>query len=204
MKLYKKILIYFFTSLGLILVFLVVVVLLLTHGPSITARNLFVNSAMESSAGKFLAKLFLSKEEVENIQNNNKVEELLDVTDSDLIKIDVEDKEKIEIIDIKGSTYKGKLAIIHDPSRVSIAVSGPYGAKYSGKTVEEMAKQYNAVMAVNGGGFEDAGGVGNGGTPIGIVIQENKIVFGSANNTYEIIGFDKDDKLVVGKMTGKE
>ena len=83
-------------------------------------------------------------------------------------------------------------------------MSGPYGPSYSGKTVEDMAKSYNAVLATNGGGFEDAGGMGNGGTPIGIVISEGKIVYGSASKTYELIGFDNDNKLVVGNMTGAE
>ena len=204
MKLYKKICIYFFTSIGFILIFLLCVILLLTKGPSKTARNLFVNSAMESSAGKFLARIFLSREEVEDILQSNTVEDINDVADSSLIKISDINKDKIEILDIKGSTYRGKLAIVHDPSRVQIGVSGPYGPNYSGKTVEEMAKSYNAILATNGGGFEDAGGAGNGGTPIGIVIQDNKIVFGYESNSYEIIGFDKNDKLVVGRMTGKE
>ena len=204
MKLFKKISIYFFTTIGLILIFLLCVIFLLTKGPSITARNLFVNSAMESSAGKFLARIFLSKEQVEEIMNSNTIEDVTDVADSNLIKIDNVDKDKIEIVELKGSTYRGKMAIVHDPSRVQIGVSGPYGSSYSGKTVEEMAKSYNAVLATNGGGFEDAGGVGNGGTPIGIVIQDNKIVWGNESSSYEVIGFDNNDKLVVGRMTGKE
>ena len=205
-NLLKKILIYFSSILGLVLVFLICVVLILEFGPSKTARNLFVNSAMESSAGKFLATMFISKERIEEIQKSNSVEKVKDTTDSSLIDIrkDKEDIDKLEIIKVKGSTFKGILAIVHDPSRVTIGVSGPYGPSYSGKTVEDMAKSYNAVLATNGGGFEDAGGMGNGGTPIGIVISEGKIVYGSASKTYELIGFDNDNKLVVGNMTGAE
>ena len=205
-NLLKKILIYFSSILGLVLVFLICVVLILEFGPSKTARNLFVNSAMESSAGKFLATMFISKERIEEIQKSNSVEKVKDTTDSSLIDIskDKEDIDKLEIIKVKGSTFKGILAIVHDPSRVTIGVSGPYGPSYSGKTVEDMAKSYNAVLATNGGGFEDTGGMGNGGTPIGIVISEGKIVYGSASKTYELIGFDNDNKLVVGNMTGAE
>lgn len=206
LNLVSKIAIYFFSVLFLLLIFLTGTVLILEYGPSKTARNLFVNSAMESSAGKFLATLFISKDKIKEIQESNSVELMKEITDASLIAIDdtKDDLDKIELVKVKGSTFKGIMAIIHDPSRVTIGVSGPYGAAYAGKTVEEMAKSYNAVLATNGGGFEDANGMGNGGTPIGIVISDGKLAFGSMSKTYEVIGFDYDNKLVVGNMTGAE
>ena len=68
MSLWKKIVIYFLSGVLLILVFLTGVILVLEFGPSKTARNLFVNSAMESSAGKFMATLFISKSKIKEIQ----------------------------------------------------------------------------------------------------------------------------------------
>ena len=203
---FKKVGIYFLSSVFLLFIFLLGTVLILEFGPSKTARNLFVNSAMESSAGKFLATLFISKNEIKKIQEANSVEKVKDVTDSSLIEInkDKENLDKLELINVKGSTFKGILAIVHDPSRVKIGISGQYGPGFIGKTVEDMAKSYGAILATNGGGFEDAGGMGNGGTPIGIVISDNQIVWGSASASYELIGFDNDNKLVVGNMTGAE
>lgn len=204
-KILKGFFIYFSSITGILILFLLGTVLILEFGPSTTARNLFVSSAMESSAGKFLATLFISDEKIDSIINSNSVVDTLDVTDSSLVEISSDNsKDTIEIINIKGSTYKGHLAIIHDPSRLTIGVSGEYGPGYKGKTVEEMAKSYNAILATNGGGFEDTAGVGNGGTPIGIVISDNKLKYGSLSGTYELIGFDNDNKLVVGKMTGSE
>ncbi len=164
-----------------------------------------MNSAMETSAGKFMATLFLSKDTIKEIQNSNKVVKINDVTDTSLIEItDINNTDDIEVIDIKGSTYKGYMAIIKDPSRVTIGISGDYGSDKKGKTVSELAKKYNAILAVNGGGFEDENGMGNGGTPIGIVISNGKIVYGSESKKYELIGFDKNNKLIIGNMTGKE
>ena len=40
------------------------IILVLEFGPSKTTRNLFVNSAMESSAGKFMATLFIPKSKI--------------------------------------------------------------------------------------------------------------------------------------------
>jgi len=186
------------------------VVMITDYGPSETARNLFVDSVMESSAGKFMATWFFSDEKIVEIRAVNSVIVSSDVTDSNLIAVNQEMSETkaedkpIEIIDIVASTYKGKMVIVRDPSRVTVGVSGNYGGSNSGKTVKDMALAYNAVIAVNGGGFEDHGGVGNGGTPIGIVISEGKLIYGSLTTLYEVIGFDNQNKLVVGKMTGRQ
>jgi len=186
------------------------IVLLTNYGPSETARNLFVDSVMESSAGKFMATWFFSDEKIAEIRSVNSVIASTEVTDSNLIAINqsaieskAEDK-PIEIIDIVSSTYKGKIVIVRDPSRVTVGVSGNYGGVNTGKTVKDMAIAYNATIAINGGGFEDANGVGNGGTPIGIVISDGKLKFGSLTTSYEVIGFDNANKLVVGKMTGRQ
>lgn len=193
------------TFIVMLVIFLLGVILILEFGPSETARNLFVNSAMESSAGKFMATLFFSKDKLKEIRKANSVEDVKDITNQELINTEIseEEKNKIEIIDIKGPTYSGYLAVIRDPSRVTIGVSGPYKGEV-GKRVSEMAESYGAILATNGGGFEDINGMGNGGTPIGIVISESKLLYGKLSTKYELIGFDKDNKLVVGNMTGKE
>jgi exopolysaccharide biosynthesis protein len=198
------------TMLLIILIFLMGVILIVEFGPSTTARNLFVNSAMESSAGKFMATLFFSDEKIAEIRSQNSVQSSDAVTDSGLITISnnivaaASDDEIITVEEISGSTYKGYLAKIKDPSRVQIGISGEFGDEFSGKTVTEQAESYGAILATNGGGFVDPNGTGNGGKPIGIVINQGKIVWGSASETYEIIGFDYDNKLVVGSMTGQQ
>lgn len=202
-KFIKGFAIYLFTNIILIILLLLGVILIIEFGPSVAARNLFVNSVMESSAGKFMATMFFSKEEIEKIQTQNSVAAIEEITKTDLIEVKTSNDD-IEIIDIKGSTYKGYLALIHNPSRVTVGISGSFSSESSGKTVAEIAKKYNAVLAINGGGFEDEAGMGSGGIPIGIVISDGKIVYGSESGKYEIIGFDNNDKLVVGRMSGKE
>ncbi len=198
------------TLLAVVLLFLVSVILILEFGPSKTARNLFVNSAMESSAGKFMATLFMSDDEIAAIRSQNSVKSSDAVTDSGLINISnndnssASDDDIITVEEISGATYKGYMAKIKDPSRVQIGISGEFGSDHEGKTVTEQAESYGAILATNGGGFEDPNGTGNGGIPIGIVIHEGQIVWGSEAKTYEVIGFDYDNKLVVGSMTGKQ
>lgn len=213
-RLIKRIALSIFTALFVIVLGLLGVIYILEFGPSNTARNLFVNSAMESSAGKFMATMFLSDEKIAQIRKDNSVVASDDITDTSLINIgtnetdtadgDDNDEDGIQIIDISNDTYKGKMMIVKDPSRVTVGISGQYGASYSGKTVMDMAMNYDAVAAVNGGGFDDNNGVGNGGTPIGLVISDGELKYGSAGSSYEVIGFDNNNNLVVGKMTASE
>lgn len=200
----KSVTIYFLTTVFLVVFLLLGTLLIVEFGPSKTAKNLFVNSVMESSAGKFMATLFFSDAEIAKIQKQNSVDTIKDITNSNLIEIENFKDNNIEIKEINGSTYKGYLAIIDNPARVSVGISSDYFPSARGKTVQDIAKKYNAVLAINGGGFEDESGMGSGGTPIGIVISDSKIVYGTESNKYEMIGFDKDNKLVVGTMTGKD
>ena len=109
-----------------------------------------------------------------------------------------------ELTDISGSSFHGKLLKIKDPSRVYLGVSGSFGETDEGKQVKAMAAEYGACAAINAGGFEDPDGIGNGGTPLGIVISQGKLLWGDLNETYDLIGFDKDNVLHAGSMTGKQ
>ena len=65
-----------------------------------------------------------------------------------------------------------------------------------------MAKDNNALVAINGGGFEDPNYNSNGANPLGITISDGKVVTEKEyKSTGGLIGFTEDDKLVLGKMT---
>lgn len=116
---------------------------------------------------------------------------------------DTEIFEEIEFHNVSGSTYKGIMMIVKDPSRVIVGTSsGVYSADVPGKKVVDMIASYGAIGGVNAGGFEDPQGAGNGGMPKGIVISEGELKFGSEAGSYEVIGFNNDNVLVVGTMTG--
>ncbi len=110
----------------------------------------------------------------------------------------------VEVFEVKGDTYKGKMMVVRDPSRVFVGVSGEFGEGFSGKTVYSIAKEYNAVAGINGGRFADEGGLGNGGTPVGIVMSQGQLLWGEPGVKYNIIGFTNDNVFVVGKMTTEE
>jgi len=185
-------------------------VAVINYGPSEHARDLFVMSVMETSAVKFLATWFFTDDEIAQIQLNNSIVPTIDVTNVKMVDIKKKkedpqyENKKIEVIDIKGSTYKGLLMIINDPSRVYVGTSGAYGEDKNGVTVMNMIKRDGCIAGVNAGGFEDKDGMGSGGVPIGIVISDAKLKYGSLTSSYEIIGMDKEDKLIVGRMTAQK
>ena len=194
------------TTLGILCLFVYAGVNIICKGPSPTARDLFVGSVMETSAAKFLAYLCYSEEEIAEIRARNAVVETAEVTEQTGFAQRDESvpKDTIELVDVTGSTFKGKMLIVHDPARVKVAVAPVFSEEASGVRVEDFAKQENAVAAINGGGFMDEGGVGKGGMPLGIVIKDGEFRYGNESTVVSIIAFDDQDRLLVGRMSGKE
>lgn len=108
-----------------------------------------------------------------------------------------------KIIEIKGQKYHGYLTAIYEPSRIGVATTSQLGK--TGEFLVDISKNNNAVLAINGGGFVDANFEGNGATPLGITISNGKYVTeAKAGKNYGIIGFDAQDKLVLGKYSVQE
>ena len=202
--------------------------LVLFYGPISTFRDWWITTAMTTMSHKYLAEWFFDEEIINEVLAKNKIEETDETTDTSLIIID-EAKEEIEyeneyekqlfaknidkekyniyaegedyrIIKIEGKGYNGYLAAIYDPSKVRVATSKYIGS--SGQYLTDISEDNNAIIAINGGGFLDENSKGNGSTPLGIVMSKGKVIANN-NNTVGggLIGFDKDDKLVIGKMS---
>lgn len=201
-------------------VFLFAVCGVLTHGPSERARELFVLSMKETSAMKFLPHWFLSDETIDGIMNpqddtpaavpfrelgfepaEGETETPPEATP--IVQIsDQTSTEDIELIDIREPTFKGKLMIVHDPSRVVVGTLDVYGK--GGLQLIEFVNKYHAVAGTNAGAFEDYNGGGDGSTPDGLVIKDGSIHYGKADQYYiDVIGFDREHILHVGNMTGQ-
>lgn len=216
----QRILVYagrFFATLGITIVFLVAflysVMFMLVHGPSPKAADLFVMSVRETSAIGFLANLFYSEDEIEQIIARNSIQDTDKVTNTDLVVIEPDDntgtdndekeeQQEIEVIDISGATYTGKLMIVKDPSRVFVGTVEAF-YKGSGQVIADMASRYNAVAGINGGEFVDGENTYTA-MPVGLVMTDGVIRNGNENTTYHVTGLTYDNVLVVGNMTGKQ
>lgn len=182
-------------------------ILILLRGPSHSLSNLIMSTLLETMTFKKtnIARLFFSEEELTAIQSRNNISDTTLVTDPDAeFEIDPAMKDKIEIIDVKGATFEGKMMIVYDPSRISLAVSNTLGSDSAGFYVEEYVRDQNAIAGINAGGFEDAGGQGNGGQAWGIVIKEGELVSGTLEDYSSVVGFTSENKLIVGNMTAQQ
>ena len=108
-----------------------------------------------------------------------------------------------ELIDLLEPTFKGKVLLVHDPSKVSVASIPQFGG--TGWTLSQFVENNDALACINAGGFEDENGKGKGGIPDGVVIRNGEIVYGSAGSSYRgVVGFDANNVLHVGNMTGAQ
>ena len=203
--------------------------LVITHGPSGTLKELFVMTVKETSAGGFLANMCLSKDEIDEILAKKEKaadsEDDYGKTNTDLIKINTDkdtknddpdpnqpetpetgdkDKSGVEIVEVKGSTYRGTMMIVSDPSRVTLGIPDAYGDNCVGLKLRAMMEKYDAIAGINAGGFEDINGTGKGGKPTGVIIKDGKIKWGSPGSNVSLIGFDSNHILHVGKMTAAD
>ena len=196
-----------FTIVAAVLIFAVSAIYIVEKGPSPELRDIFVLSVQQSSAAKPLARLFLKEEVVQNILEENSAKDDDLNTDTDLVQITPPEPDDTQadiiIEDVIGPTYRGKMMIVKDPSRVYVFSIPSYGGK-SGMKVSEMVKYDKAVAGINGGGFYDAGGMGTGSSPLGIVMSKGKWLNGSKTAKHKLIGLDNKNRLIVGNYTGNE
>lgn len=194
-----------------------ITILFLLYGPYNGFRDWLVTTAMSTMHHQYLATTFYNEETINEVLENNKIIEPEFNTDTDLIiveshtYVDEYDKEILDhnendlykIIEIKGSGYNGYMAAIYDPSKIKLVTSRYLGTR--GEYLVDMSKREGAVLAINGGGFVDVDGLGDGGEPVGTIIQNNKIIhYESGSYGRGIIGFTNDNKLYLGKISARE
>lgn len=195
---------------------------ILLYGPNEKFKTWLITTAMQTMNHQYYCKWFYSKEEINEIINNNYVEESGESTDTSLIEkveykyrkdsyendyekqiLDVDDDIKYQIIRLTVNGCNGYLAVIYDPSKVKLAVTPYVGSR--GQYVTQMAEANNAIIGINGGGFSDPGHNSTGGAPTGITISNGKLVtngeYGTKNQGGGIIGFTNEDVLVLLKNT---
>lgn len=176
------------------------------HGPSESIRNLLVLSAMQASATKWVPGLFLDQETVDEILEDSKKVNTDTVSVEDYTFSDDVNSQKDmwdTAIDgmlfqtVNGNTYKAYVLLVQDPARVFVGTASDFKSGKHGARIFDAVKAYNAVAAINGGEFHDAGGVGTGDTPIGTTYSQGALVWNDGQTKRTFIGFDKNDRLVV-------
>ena len=194
----------------------------LLYGPYSGFRDWLITTAMTTMTHQYFATWFYDDETIKASLAKNKVEEVNEITNTNTIVINNTVEETVyeneyeravlekdpnnddyKIIEINGKGYSGYLAVIYDPSRIKTVYTKKLGT--SGQYLKQMAKDNDALIAINGGGFEDPNFNSNGADPLGITFSGGKLITSKTwRGTGGLIGFTEDNKLVLGKMTVKQ
>ncbi len=187
---------------------------ILLYGPYSGFRDWLITTAMTTMTHQWIAYLFYDQATIDAVMANNKVDEIQEDTDTNAIVVGVQEEKTYEneyekaileknnpndtykIIEISGKGYSGYLAAIYDPSKIHTLVTSKIGS--SGQYLTTMAKNNKAVVAINGGGFDDPNYSSNAANPLGITYSRGKLMTSYYYaGTGGIIGFDTNDKLVL-------
>ena len=74
-------------TLGMVFIALVLTITLICHGPSESAKELFATTILETGQLKFLANVFLSKDELQKIVDKNSLQDMDVEVDENIIKL---------------------------------------------------------------------------------------------------------------------
>lgn len=206
----------------------------LLYGPYNGFRDWLITSSMTTMTHHWIAEMFYSDETINEVMSKNRVEEIKEDTDTNSIdtnqneeeieevieyKNEYEkqilakdldkkeyniyaDEESYRIINIAGKGYSGFLAVVYDASKIKTLVSSKLGT--CGEYLTTMAKNNDAVLAINGGRFSDPGYSSNGANPRGVTYSNGKCKTSyKYSSTGGIVGFNEDDVLVLSSKCTK-
>ena len=175
-------------------------------------KAFWIPTAMTTMSHKYLAYTLYNEDTVNKVMSANYIEQNNEEINLDDIVIGdnkekshyssvfekelftrMENNEVYKIIRLEESKYKGYLTVIYDPTDVELAVSSKLGK--AGQSVNNLVKENNGLVGINGGGFEDLDGWGNGSIPYGAIIKDGQLIWQHSGGSGQLIGFTKDYKM---------
>ncbi len=151
-----------------------------------------------------VAQAVLSKEDIARLNSGSTESGSYGTALADMQEEAAEEESGIHIEHVSAGTYEGFMIVVPNPDDVSIVINPGYESGAAGPELDWYVEHFNALAGINGGGFEDVGGHGDGSVPQGLVIQNGKIVHGTEAMRASIVGIDSKGKLVTSTLTGAE
>ncbi|MBE6813926.1 MAG: hypothetical protein E7522_00580 [Ruminococcaceae bacterium] len=186
-------------------------------------RNIWIETAMTTDQHKWLATSFFPEYLIKEVMDAQvditdightdvKKEEEVDILGQKDLVVGEKDKhgnevlindieEGIVVLKVVTSNYVGRLVLIDDPSRVYISATDYKNSR--GEFICDYLEKEDAVIASNASGFHDPGGTSVGGVVTAQCVAQGEY-WGSYSSKYITVGFDKDDRLIVGEFSDWE
>ena len=185
-------------------------------------KNFWIPTAMTTMRHKYLAYTLYSEATVNKIMSENYIEQNDDVINLDEIVIgNIKERsyytnkyeqelftkdpgnDVYKTIRIIEPRFKGWLIAVYDPADIDLAVTARIGKM--GQSVNTLVKNTpGGLVGMNGGGFEDLDGWGNGSIPYGAIIQDGKLIWQHSGGFGNLIGFNKDHKMYITTKSPEE
>lgn len=176
-------------------------------------KTFWIPTAMTTMSHKYLAYTLYDEETINKIMSENYIEANTEEINLDDVVVNEGDlfskrytnkydkqlftkdpgNDLFKLIRINEGKFKGWLTAIYDPSDVELAVSSKLGR--AGQSVNTLTKENGGIVGINGGGFEDLDGWGNGSIPYGSIIRNGEHVWYHDGGSGGLIGFTKDHKM---------
>lgn len=194
-------------------------------------KEWLVSKAMNTNNYQYLATWFYDRSSINNIikdmgQSSAVEKDLLSIEginyepkkyankyEEDLFAKKSED-DIYKIVPISGTvngsnrTYSGFMTIVYDPADVKLAISSGASTEPGnyGQVLSVLHQNSGALVSMNAGGFYDPYWRSNGGIPHGDIIKDGELLssFPRGIETGGMVGFNKDNKLVLKRMSGEQ
>lgn len=110
-----------------------------------------------------------------------------------VLAIDVPNQ--VLLVRVKGSNYRGVLAVAKDPAKLSIKNSSMLGS--AGQYAGTIAANHGGVLAMTASGFIDEGGVGNGGILAGYAMSDGQSTGSHMGWSYKRLELRNDNLMYI-------
>lgn len=208
----KKPKIHLFTVFVFLADLCVIAAFVVIYSPWFGFKDFWIPTAMTTMSHRYLAYTLYDEKTVDKVMSENYTKGVEEDVKLDDIVIDTNsankhytskyekemftkdpDNDVYKIIRLEEDNFKGYLTVIYDPADVDLAIPKRLGK--AGQSVAKLCVENDGLVGINGGGFEDLDGWGNGSTPYGSIIKDGKLVWQHAGGSGGLIGFTKDHKM---------
>lgn len=188
---------------------------MLYYGPFNNVKTSMVSAIMQTRTHQYLATAFLSEEKISKILNRDSsdLSGWLNISSEeqhvDDIKLPKNHDTSIERYDVSGKRFDAYLLEIKDPTRVKVGYTKKLGKE--GQRTSQIAKDKDAVAAINGGGFSDQSSdgtlwAGTGAFPTGLVMAGGQVIYNDLGEKTKtsVMALTKEGLLIVGDKNLEE
>lgn len=189
--------------------------IILFYGPFQHAKKIAVGTINITMHRKYLRYIY-SQQQIDTLLGNVKTTSGEEATNTESstdekqnlndVKVSLKHDDTITRYNLTGTKFDGYLLEVKDPTRVKVGYTSKLHVE--GERTSQIAKDHNAVAAINGGGFMDetpnGKWIGTGAYPMGILMSGGNLINGNENESADVMALTDKGQLVVGRYNVQE